>query len=42
MEITPGTPYVSRYRLILADGRPSREEADAWWQEYATPDPKAR
>jgi hypothetical protein len=42
MQITPGTPYLSRYRLILADGRPSREEADAWWQEYATPDPKAR
>ena len=34
MEIKPGEAYVSRYRLIIADGKPSRDEADAWWKEY--------
>lgn len=35
MEIIPGAPYVSRYRLIIADGKPSVEEAGAWWKEFA-------
>jgi Methane oxygenase PmoA len=35
MEIKPGEPYVSRYRLVITDGKPSREEADAWWKEFA-------
>jgi len=37
MEIAPGTPYVSRYRLVIADGQPSSEEVEAWWKEYAAP-----
>ncbi len=42
MEIKPGTPYVSRYRLILADGKPALEQANTWWQEYAgAPVPEA-
>jgi hypothetical protein len=35
MEITPGTRYTSRYRLVLADGRPSHDEIDGWWKEFA-------
>ena len=35
MEIKPGTPYISRYRLVIADGKPALEQANAWWQEYA-------
>ena len=35
MEIKPGTPYVSRYRMIIADGKPSAEDADDWWKQYA-------
>lgn len=40
MEIKPGTPYVSRYRLILSDAKPTVDEANAWWQEYAAPKKK--
>lgn len=35
MEIKPGSPYISRYRLIIADGKPGMETAEAWWKEYA-------
>jgi hypothetical protein len=35
MTISPGTPYVARYRLVLADGRPTAEEIDDWWKTYA-------
>ena len=35
MEITPGTPYVSRYRIVVTDGETSREQADAWWKEFS-------
>lgn len=35
MEITPGKPYVSKYRIIIADGEPAKEQADAWWKEWA-------
>lgn len=34
MEIKPGAPYVSRYRIIVADGQPTREEADGWWTAW--------
>jgi len=34
MEIKPGGPYASRYRIIVADGQPSREEADGWWNAW--------
>ena len=37
MEIKPGTPYVSRYRLIAADGQPAAAEAEGWWEAYAKP-----
>ena len=36
MEIKPGTPYVSRYRMIIADGKPSKEDAEDWWKQYAS------
>jgi hypothetical protein len=35
MEITPGTPYVSRYRIIVTDGETSGEQAETWWKEWA-------
>lgn len=35
MEIKPGAPYISRYRMIIADGKPSMEDAGAWWKEFA-------
>jgi hypothetical protein len=37
MEIAPGKPYVARYRVIAADGQPTREQADAWWKEWTEP-----
>ena len=36
-KITPGTPYVARYRFIVADGEPDRALLDAYWQGYAQP-----
>lgn len=35
MEIKPGEPYISKYRLILADGKPEKEAVEGWWKEYA-------
>jgi hypothetical protein len=35
MEITPGEKYVSRYRLVVADGEPDAKAAEQWWAEYA-------
>jgi hypothetical protein len=35
MEITPGKPYVSKYRIIITDGAPTKEEADNWWRQWA-------
>lgn len=35
MRIEPGRPYVARYRIILADGKPSVREAEQWWADYA-------
>ena len=40
-EIAPGQTYVSRYRFIVADGKPDAAEIDRQWQQYAKP-PKAR
>jgi hypothetical protein len=37
MEITPGRPYVSRYRCIVADGPPDRALLDRLWNGYAHP-----
>ena len=37
MEITPGKPYVSRYRFIVADGPPDKAELDQFWNDYANP-----
>jgi hypothetical protein len=34
MRIEPGKPYVARYRIVVADGRPSVEEANGWWEDY--------
>ncbi len=36
-EITPGKPYVSRYRYIVADGPPDKTELDRLWNDYAHP-----
>lgn len=34
MEIAPGMPYVSRYRFIVTDGQPTREQAESWWKTW--------
>ncbi|MGA9773353.1 MAG: PmoA family protein [Blastocatellia bacterium] len=36
-EITPGKPYVSRYRFIVYDGGPDKVELDRLWNDYANP-----
>jgi hypothetical protein len=36
-KIEPGTPYVARYRFVVADGEPDRALLDAYWHGYATP-----
>ena len=36
-EITPGKPYVSRYRFILADGPADKAELERLWNDYAKP-----
>ena len=36
-EISPGNPYVSRYRFIIADGPPDQVELERRWNEYAHP-----
>ncbi|MBI3418476.1 MAG: PmoA family protein [Verrucomicrobia bacterium] len=36
-EITPGRPYVSRYRFIVADGPPDKNEIERLWNDYAHP-----
>jgi hypothetical protein len=35
--IEPGKPYVARYRFIVADGKPAREDMDAAWAAYGDP-----
>jgi len=36
-EITPGKPYVSRYRIVVADGKPDAALLDRLWADYAEP-----
>jgi hypothetical protein len=36
-EISPGKPYVSRYRFIVADGPPDNPELERLWNDYAHP-----
>jgi hypothetical protein len=35
--IEPGKPYVSRYRFIIYDGPPDKDELDRLWNDYASP-----
>jgi hypothetical protein len=37
MEITPGKPYVSRYRFVVHDGPPDKEVLERLWNDYAHP-----
>ena len=39
-EITPGKPYVSRYRFIIHDGPADKSLIERLWQDFASP-PKA-
>ena len=36
-EISPGKPYVSRYRFIVAEGPPDKAELERLWNDYAHP-----
>ncbi|MBM3832311.1 MAG: hypothetical protein FJ403_03340 [Verrucomicrobia bacterium] len=36
-EISPGKPYISRYRFIVQDGPPDKAELDRLWNDYAKP-----
>jgi hypothetical protein len=40
-EITPGKPYVSRYRLLVHDGPPDQKAIERLWADYADP-PRVR
>jgi hypothetical protein len=35
--IEPGKPYLSRFRIVVADGAPDRVLLDRLWNDYATP-----
>lgn len=35
--ITPGQPYISRYRYVAFDGQPESAELDRLWNDYAKP-----
>jgi hypothetical protein len=37
LEITPGKPFVSRYRFVVADGAPDKALLDRLWNDYAHP-----
>lgn len=37
MEITPGKPYVSRYRFVVHDGPPDKALIERLWNDYAQP-----
>lgn len=37
MEISPGQKYISRYRLLVADGEPDAALGDAAWEAFAKP-----
>jgi hypothetical protein len=34
-EITPGKPYISRYRFLAYDGAPNAAELNQLWDDYA-------
>jgi hypothetical protein len=36
-EITPGKPYISRYRFVLADGPSDKAKLERLWRDYARP-----
>lgn len=36
-ELSPGKPYVSRYRFIVTDGPPDKTELERLWNDYAKP-----
>ena len=36
-KIEPGKPYISRYRFVVYDGLPDRNEIDRLWNDYASP-----
>ncbi len=36
-EITPGKPYISRYRYLVYDGPPDADELNRLWNDYANP-----
>ncbi len=36
-QITPGTPYVSRYRIVIADGKADPALLEKLWSDYAEP-----
>ena len=36
-EITPGKPFVARYRFVVADGAPDKAQLDRLWNDYAHP-----
>lgn len=35
MRIVPGEKYVSRYRLVVTDGKPDAKATEAQWEDYA-------
>lgn len=36
-QITPGQPYISRYRFVVYDGPPDTAELNRLWNDYANP-----
>jgi hypothetical protein len=34
--IEPGKPYVSKYRLLVFDGKPDAKWIEAQWKSYST------
>ena len=36
-DILPGKPYISRYRIVVADGGPDKALLDRLWNDYAHP-----
>ena len=35
--IEPGTAYISRYRIVVMDGKPDAAQLERLWQDYAEP-----
>ena len=36
-EIKPGEDYISRYRFVVRDGEPDKDEFNRQWNDYAHP-----